>query len=342
MTIGSVRVLLVEDSPVALAMLRRCLESAPDIQVAGTARNGKEALQKIPMIQPHVICTDLVMDEMDGAELIQKTMARFPCPILVISQAVQEAKTVDRLKALGAVDVFPKPLAIEPSCDSVEALIQKVRVVAGVTVFTKPLSKKPPPPVLAPRSRTEPIEIVGIGLSTGGPGTMQFILSRLPRNYPVPILCTQHIAAGFLDDHVAWLNRYSRLTVSVAKEGEVPAAGRIYYAPESCHLGLTTSRRFWYDAAPPVRSHRPSATRMFEAIASAYGPRALCLLLTGMGNDGASGLLTLARAGGVTAAQDEASSVVFGMPKEAIAIGAAQHIIGLESIPQFLQDCVAP
>ena len=335
-----IKVFLVEDSPVVLSILQRLLEEAPGLQVVGTARNGVEALEKIPAAQPQIICTDLWMDRMDGMELIKRAMADYPCPILVISQAVQEAETVNRLKAIGAVDVFQKPAAIETAFEPAQALIQKIKVVSGVTVFTRPLKRRKDISAPLVKFRKAPVEVVTLGLSTGGPRTMQVILANLPRNFPVPILCTQHISTGFLESHIAWLNTQSKLKVKIAREGEKPLPGHVYYAPESYHLGLTPSGRFWYDPSPPLGSHRPSVTKMFEAIASVYGASALAMLLTGMGKDGASGLLQLAKAGSITAVQDEASSVVFGMPKEAIALGAAQHIVGLEAIPQFLKDQV--
>ena len=333
-----IKVLLVEDSPVVLCILQRLLDQTPDIQVVGTARNGEEALAQIPQLDPQVICTDLWMDKMDGIELIEQAMARYPRPILVISQAVQQVGTVERLKEMGVVDIFPKPSSADISFQPGMELIQKIKVVSGVTVFTKPIKHTVDPRSSVPPSSTSNIEIIGIGVSTGGPQTMRTILSSLPRNFSIPILCTQHIAQGFLADHVAWLNARSKLTVSIAQEGDRPMPSHVYYAPERFHLGLTPHGRFWYDPAPPIDSHRPSVTKMFDAIASNYGARALALLLTGMGKDGAAGLLSILKAGGVTAVQDEASSVVFGMPKEAIALGAAQHIIGLDSIPTFLQD----
>lgn len=335
-----IKVFLVEDSPVVLKILQRLLDATPGIQVVGTAMNGLEALEQLPRAKPDVICTDLWMDTMNGMDMIERAMAEYPCPILVISQAVQEAETVSHLKALGVVEVFQKPAAMETSFGATQDLIHKIKVVAGVTVFRKPAKRKTQTSHATIKPRTAPIEVVAIGISTGGPRTMQSILAELPRNFPVPIFCTQHISVGFLESHVAWLNAHSKLKVSIAKEGQIPTPGQVYYAPESYHLGLTPSGRFWFDSSPPVGNHRPSVTRMFEAIASVYGERALGLLLTGMGRDGATGLLSIARAGGVTAAQDEASSVVFGMPKEAIALGAAQHIIGLEMIPQFLQEWV--
>lgn len=190
------------------------------------------------------------------------------------------------------------------------------------------------------RDSDSAIKIIAIGVSTGGPSSMQLILSRLPRNFPVPILCTQHISPGFLSHHIDWLNTHCKLKVSIARDGEIPQPGRVYYAPEGFHLGLSPRGRIWYNPAPPLNYHCPSVTYMFEAIAQVYGSKSLGLLLTGMGRDGAAGLLSIHQVGGITAAQDEASSVIFGMPKEAIAQGAVQHILSLESIPAFLIDAV--
>lgn len=357
MAMSPIKVFLVEDSPIALRILKQLIAETDDLELIGTAHNGQEAQAHIRDLQPHVLCTDLWMDGVDGAQLVQWTMAHCPCPIVVLSEDGAKPEIANQLKELGALAVLGKPDSTSLNVWGQTQLISTIKLISGVMVFTKPLrsltlekssrSQKPQQRLEPQRrklvSTPHEIDIVAMGVSTGGPKTIPKVLQRLPKTFPVPIVCTQHISAGFLAQHIQWLNRISPLKISIAQEGEQPQPGHVYYAPESFHLGITKNKKFWYDPAPPVEHHRPSVTVMFEAIAQVYGARSLGLQLTGMGRDGAEGLAAIARAGGITAAQNEASSVVFGMPKEAIAIGAAQHILDLENIPQFLWErVVAP
>lgn len=422
-----IRVLLVEDSPVALIVLKRMLSSSPEILVVGEARTGKEALALIPQLQPQVICTDLHMPQMDGLEFTQEVMANFPRPILVISASVQAENTqnVFRLLQAGAVDVFPKPRgAIAANYESMrQELIGKIKILSGVAVFTLRRKKsttepnaastftpaKPPlekgsaavrvrestlvpqkqknspaenglgmgdqgkanslltsracaiardstpnvpppnvPPPTAPSAQKSTGEasfflanspgrrVLAIGASTGGPQALHAILSQLPADLPVPVLCVQHISEGFLQGLVDWLGSESRLAVKIASAGEWPKAGTVYFPPERLHLELDSQGRFSYSSAPPMSGHRPSVTVTFNSVAKYYGKAAVGVLLTGMGRDGADGMQAIASVGGLTIAQDEKTCVVFGMPKEAIALGAVHHILPINEIAPLL------
>lgn len=363
MTTAPIRVLLVEDSPVALTILKRILATDPEIQVVGVAHNGIEALELIPQVQPTVICTDLHMPKMSGLELIRRIMSEFPRPVLVISASVQEEdrQNVFQLLQAGALEVFPKPrtgLSSEYEQNK-QALINAIKVLAGVSVFTQRLRVVPPvassngnPPVYSNSTRPTstgssvlsggPVvdirlpRVVAIGASTGGPQALHTILRPLPATFPVPILCVQHISEGFLQGLVTWLNAECALKIAIAQPGELPKPGTVYFAPERHHLQLDSQGRFTYLAAPPVAGHCPSATVLFQAVAAYYRRSAIGILLTGMGRDGADGLLSLAESGSSTIVQDEASCVVFGMPKEAIALGAAQQILPLQDIAALL------
>lgn len=346
-----IRLLLVEDSPVALAILKRLLSEAPDIQVVGVARNGLEALELIPQVCPSLICTDLHMPKMNGLELTQAVMERYPCPILVVSASVQEEDTqnVFRILEAGALDIFPKPrtgLASEYEKAKTE-LISRIRVLSGVSVFTQ--HRRPgysPSPVAraSPASISDPAfsldirapRVLAIGASTGGPQALQTILQGLPKLFPVPVLCVQHISEGFLQGLVDWLDSKTPLSVTIARSGEVPQPGVVYFPPERHHLELDSGGRFTLSQSAPVAGHCPSVTVLFQSVATYYRRSAVGVLLTGMGRDGAEGLHSLALAGGVTIAQNEATSVVYGMPKEAIALGAAQHILPIQGIAPFL------
>ena len=348
MSPSPIKVLLVEDSPVAVEILQRILKSSPEVTVVGTARNGKEALGLIPKLEPNVICTDLHMANMNGLELTQQVMAKYPRPILVISNSVQadDSQNIFELLQAGAIDVFPKPVTGTLSdYDRVkESLITKIKVLAGVRVFTRPLRTAPPKPpiVQAPLAENtviqsiSSIKIVTIGASTGGPQALQKVLSPLPRDFPVPIICTQHISEGFLEGLVNWLALECSLKVKIATEGKSPFPGTVYFAPDGNHLELNSLGKFTYNTSGSVDGHCPSVTVMFQSAVKFYGKATLGILLTGMGRDGATGMKAIANAGGITIAQDEASSVVFGMPKEAIALGAAQYVLPVDNIAPIL------
>ncbi len=346
----AIRVFLVEDSPIALNILQQLLQSAPDIAVVGTAVTGKEALLKIPHCQPDVVCTDLYMKEMDGLELIRHLMARSPRPVLVISIAANEAQTVFELLQAGATDVFPKPSTGLMADYNREELINKIRVLSGVKVFTRPLTPRssvragiPPlsvPPTSVGQQRQQ-IAVVGIGASTGGPQAIAKILQQLPANFPVPILCTQHISVGFLSGLVAWLADETPLKVKIAQAGETPQPGVVYFAPDRCNLEVDHHRKIVLTSPVVGENHCPSVNVMLRSLAAFYGAAAVGVLLTGMGNDGAAGMVAIANAGGITIAQDEETSVIFGMPKEAIALGAVRYVLPIERVGATLTELVA-
>ena len=351
MTQSPVKVLLVEDSPVALEILQRLLKTSPEIQLVGTARDGKEALELIPKVQPQVICTDLHMKGMNGLELIQKVMVTHPLPILVISNSVQEddSRNIFELLQAGAIDVFPKPTTGQASdYEKVKtSLIAKIRVLSGVSVFTRspkqPTAVEVAKPIFSPLTMptkfdsTSAIKVVTIGASTGGPKALHKILASIPKNFPVPIICTQHISPGFLEGLVSWLGAESLVKVKIAQAGEWPLPGTVYFAPDGCHLAINSHGRFTFPALEAIDGHCPSVTVMFESVAKFYGRGTLGILLTGMGKDGAAGMQAIAQAGGITIAQDEQSCLVFGMPKEAIALGAVKHILSIQDIANFLK-----
>lgn len=339
-------VLLVEDSPVALEILERLLSSSPDIKVVGKARNGQEALDLIPKVQPKVICTDLHMKGMDGLEFTKQVMANDPRPILVISTSVQKehTHTIFELLQAGAVDVFPKPsTGLASDYEQVKRdLIGKIRVLSGVTVFTK----RQPPPVKAVdvhnlstsaiANVTRSIRAIAIGASTGGPQAIHKILSQLPANFPLPIICTQHISQGFLQGLVDWLDSECKVKVRIAQIGESPLAGTVYFAPDRSHLEIDAQGKFIYSSSLPVDGHCPSVTVTFKSMAKFYGRSTAGVLLTGMGRDGAEGMQAIAQVGGMTIAQDEKTCIVFGMPKEAIALNAVQQVLPIQEIAPVL------
>lgn len=342
-----IRVLIVEDSSVFQTVLKNILSSSPEIEVAGIANNGVEGLALIPKLQPDVICTDFYMPKMGGLEFTQQVMTQYPRPILVISVSVQpeQRHRIFELLEAGAVDIFPKPRSGLNSDVQLnqKMLINKIKILAGVKVFRKrasrpnaqsnPLPDKSQPLVTNSASG---IKIVAIGTSTGGPQALQTIFEGLPANFPVPIVCVQHISHGFLDGLIQWLSATCPLSLTIATNGTTPQPGTIYFPTEGKHLELDSQRQFVYSDAPPVGGHRPAVNVTFKSVAGIYGREAIAVLLTGMGKDGAEGMQMIRQAGGFTIAQDQATSVIFGMPKEAIEMGAVKQILPIQKIAPFL------
>lgn len=339
-----ITVLLVDDSPVVLTVLKRILAPCADIEVVGTARDGREALELIPKLSPRVICTDLHMPVMDGLELTREVMDRFPTPILVVSVSVKDnVVNVFKLLEAGAVDVFPKPQGVLEGdyYDQRNELAQKIRILAGVSVVRRRRRiEAPSPPPLKGEPAVFP-RIVVIGASTGGPVALQRVLSALPSSFPLPIVCVQHISDGFLQGLVEWLGSVCDLKVGIAQEGWQPLPGTVYFPPEGMHLLFDAEGRFRYSREQSVNGHRPSVSMTFESAANIYGDAAIGVLLTGMGNDGADGMKAIHDAGGTTIAQDEKSSVVYGMPKQAIELGAAREVAPLEEIASLIMSYAA-
>ncbi len=369
----TIRVLLVEDSPLAIVVLKRILNSSEQIEVVGEAGTGLEALKLIPKVQPDVICTDLHMPHMNGLELTSKVMALYPRPILVISVSVQQEDTdqIFELLDAGAVDIFPKPSAAMAKDNQLlqQELINKIKILSGVKVFTKNrksilgkqkqgsfgkgklpemdysnnqnqisgVSQTGNPAALSSNYSSKP-RIVVIGASTGGPQALNGVFTQLPSNFPLPIICVQHISLGFLQGFIDWLASNCPLPVHIAQPGDIPQPRRIYFAPEQQHLEFDAMGRFICSDSEPLEGHRPSVTVTFESVAKFYGKATVGILLTGMGRDGATGMQTIAEVGGLTIAQDEATSLVFGMPKEAIALGAAKEVLPIDAIAPRLRE----
>ncbi len=344
-----IRVLIVDDSPLARTVLTRMINAAPDMEVVGSAVNGEEALALIPSLQPKVVCTDLHMPKMDGLQLTREIMVRHPLPILVVSVSVHQddnTQNIFELLEAGAVDVFPKPRGgLESAGEGLtQDLAAKIRILSGVVPIRRHrsrLSEVPEAVWQPPLKRSLVMEptvpsLVAIGASTGGPQALLTIFSALPSQFPLPILCVQHISQGFLEEMVSWLNLHTPLLVQIAQEGKRPMAGGIYFPPENKHLTLDDRGCFLMDGGVQTDTHRPAVDATFFSVARVYQGKAIGVLLTGMGRDGADGLLAISRAQGMTIAQDEESCVVFGMPKQAIDLGGVSKILPVTSIAREL------
>lgn len=338
-----IKVLVVDDSAVAREFLVHLIGRAPGMTVVGTARDGVEAVQAVERLRPDIITMDIVMPRMGGPEAIEQIMQTTPTPIVVVTgnTITEEVRATFDSLASGALAILPRPHAMDtPEHEpSAEHLLQTLRLMSEVKVVRR--IRRGPARVPARRLgevQRQAVRVVAIGASTGGPSVLKTILGELRREFPAPVLVVQHIAAGFVDGLVNWLHDTAPMPVKIAVAGELLAPGRIYVAPDGAHLGV--DRQECVTLTPPGRATPgalcPSATHLFETVADVFGAQAVGVLLTGMGRDGAEGLLKLKRAGAITIAQDKESSVIHGMPGEAIALGAADFILPPPRIAELL------
>jgi two-component system, chemotaxis family, protein-glutamate methylesterase/glutaminase len=336
-----VRVLVVEDSATVRERLVETLTADPDIELVGVAEDGKQAVELTLLRRPDVITMDMMMPVMSGLAATEYIMAHRPTPILIVSASVNRGelfKIYDALAA-GAVDVLEKPAGDGFDGDWERRLLSAVKLVARIRVITHPRARLQPGRCAssaepAPRLRSGPsLRVVGIGASTGGPGAVAEVLRSLPSRFDTPILVVVHMNAPFETAFTDWLDAQIARPVIRAHSGLAVAAlcGRVAVAPGGRHLLVREGRLILTDDAER-HSCRPSVDVLFESIATEYGGDSAACLLTGMGRDGAQGLLKIRQAGGLTIAQDEDSSVIYGMPREAAALGAACHVLPLGEI----------
>jgi two-component system chemotaxis response regulator CheB len=330
-----IRVLVADDSPTARALLVAMLAADPELEVAGEAADGLQAVEAATRLRPDVITMDIQMPNLDGIGATRQIMAVAPAPIVIVSglDVREVAISLEALRA-GAVALFPKPSG--PGATDFERHAADLR--ATVKTMSRVRLARPRPP-LAPavprRAPRPPAEVVAIAASTGGPGALHRILAALPATFPAPILVVQHIAEGFAEGLARWLGGATPLGVRVAASGEPLRAGTVYVAPDHAHLGVAEGRIALSDA-PAVEGFRPSGSVLFESVARSYGSGACAAILTGIGRDGVAGLRAVRAAGGRILAQDETTSVVFGMPGAALAEGLADELVPLDGFAQRL------
>lgn len=336
-----IRVLVVEDSLTVRKRLVEVLGADPALEVVGEAGDGKRGIELCQRLRPDVITLDMILPVMSGVAATEYIMAHCPTPILIVSASTNRGelfKTYDALAA-GAVDVLEKPVGDEIADDWERQLTSTVKLVSRIKVITHPRGRlgsqtRYGTPAQEPshgREAGSRTRLVAIGASTGGPGAVLEILRALPSRFPLPILLVIHIGAPFAAAFGEWLDGQVALRVTCGKDGEpLPPLGdgRVVLAPADYHL-LVRGGRLWLSDEPERHSCRPSVDVLFESVAREIGPAAAACVLTGMGRDGAQGLLAVRRAGGLTLAQDEATSVVFGMPQEAIRLDAARRVLPL-------------
>jgi two-component system, chemotaxis family, protein-glutamate methylesterase/glutaminase len=346
---SATRVLVVEDSLTIRKHLVELFTNTEGFEVVGEADNGKTGIELCERLRPDVITMDMMLPVMTGVAATEYIMAYCPTPILIVSASTNRGelfKTYDALAA-GAVDVLEKPTGTPDQGWEAE-LLSAVRMVARIRVITHPrarLARMGRPREtdfrvtdLAPRD----YRLIAVGASTGGPGAVLSLLGGLPRGFNIPILLLIHISESFGAALAEWLADQTGFSVRYASDGErLPQRGTsgILMAPPGRHLEVR-GRRLVLTSGPERHSCRPSVDVLFESIAREAGPEAIGCLLTGMGKDGAAGLLQIRQSGGLTIAQDEKTSVVFGMPGEAVKLGAAAHVLALDDIAPFLRRSI--
>jgi two-component system chemotaxis response regulator CheB len=329
-----IRVLVADDSELFRELLSRAVSGDPVFEVAGVAADGEEAAAMARRLRPDVITMDLNMPDSDGYSGIARIMADTPTPILVLTANPTEAVGFKAL-SLGALDILEKPQVDTDLEEYGQLLRSRLRLLAGVKVI-RHLRGLRGKRVAAPRPAAS-VEVVVVGASLGGPRALATLLRKLPRDFPAPIAVVQHIADGFTEGLASWLAQETPLEVAEARDYEPLRPGRVLLAPSGRHLVLSPGAAHLSDG-PPVETFKPSVTPLFASAARHYGRRCCGVLLTGMGRDGAEGLKAIKDAGGPTVVQDEATSAVFGMPRAAIELGAADRVLALDDIPRVLVE----
>ncbi|WIG93594.1 chemotaxis-specific protein-glutamate methyltransferase CheB [Myxococcus sp. SDU36] len=337
------RILVAEDSPTARRLLVEIVRADPALTVVGEAKDGVEAVELAQRLRPSLVTMDIQMPRMDGLEATRRIMTEVPTPVVVVSTLVErDIQTSMAALRAGALAVLQKPLGPESldfDADS-RRLRDTLKAMAEVKVVRRwpdraaaptPVPTMPAPPV----SPTRP-GVVALAASTGGPAALYRLLSELPATFPVPLLVVQHIAIGFSEGLAQWLRTAGPLSVKVAEDGEPLLPGHVYLAPDDRHLGVRGEGRAEVSRAAPVNGFRPSATWMFRSVARAYGSASLAVILTGMGQDGLEGVRELHGAGGHILAQDEQSSVVYGMPGVVVGANLAHEVVALPDLASRL------
>lgn len=344
-----IRILIAEDSNVVALLLKAIFSKEADMEVIGHARNGREAVEMTQALKPSLVTMDIRMPVLDGFEATREIMSGTVTPIVVISSSVDddELRTTFRAIEEGALAVIEKPRGVgHPDFELIRSeLVNTVRAMAEVKLVRRLPRRQAFPtaamPVVPDAVAFQRFELVALGCSTGGPQALHALLAGLPADFPLPIVVVQHISPGFIGGMATWLADQCPLAVKLAEEGELLQRGTVYLAPDGRHLLVKRvghDLRVSLDSGAAVNLFRPSATPFLQSVAQVCGNKAIAGVLSGMGADGACGLLEVRHAGGHTFVQDPDSCVVAGMPNSAIAMNAVDKIVGLENLAPYLQQ----
>ena len=342
-----IRVLLADDSLLTRAVLCDLLARDPGIQIIAEVGDGRAAVEQTALLKPDLVIMDVMMPVMDGIEATAEIMASSPVPILMLSANTDPNDSRSAFSAirLGALDVMAKPAGITTDAFAALAdqLIAKVRSLSRIRVMHHFRPRRPAStPVAVPHPVAGKRRILAIGASTGGPKVVVQLLKELPADFAATVLIVQHIADGFAPGFAEWLDRETALPVALARDGDALSPGQVLVAPNGVHLTISGARRVALVGSAPLHNCRPAVDALFQSLAAAHlGRETVGVILTGMGNDGAAGLLALRQQGAFTVAQDEASCAVFGMPKVAIECGAVDQVLPLGEMVRAVQPLFA-
>ena len=360
---NKIKVLVVDDSALMRSLISKMIETQEDMTVVGTAMNGKFALNKIPVLNPDIIILDLEMPEMNGIEFLKERNQRgINTPVIILSSIAEKgAKITFEALSNGASDFITKPSgSVSHNITDVSAqLTSLIRVYTGrrerphreepkeeikekVVIPVKPAH--PEIKEIPSNRSTGRIDIVAIGISTGGPNAIRVLLSEVKEDFKVPILIVQHMPEGFTAEFAKSLKRVCPLDVKEAEDNDLIIPGRVLIAPGNKHMKIEKKRLgnvAVLNSNETVNGHRPSAGVLFNSVAETYGDRSMGVIMTGMGRDGSAEIGNIVKAGGYTIAQDEKSSVVFGMPRVAIELGNINKILPLDNMVKFITDYIS-
>src|SRR3989338_2051502 len=340
-----INVLIVDDSSLLAELLQDIISSDPQMHVVGIAKNGREAIEKVKIFKPDVITMDICMDVLDGVEATKQIMSENPTPILIVTSSIshENSEKIFHAFSYGALDVFDKA-RIEFKDDQVsrDQLIHQVKYLSGIAVRPYGFLKNPAVRKQGdfPKWQKASDKIVVIVASTGGPQAILRILKNFDTDFPCGILIVQHISKGFEENFMHWLNDECAIEVRIPENNEVIRPAVAYIAPNDKHLCVNAKRMIELASGPAVGGFRPSGNILLKSVAEVYGKAAVGVILTGMGKDGAEGMMAIKKKHGATIAQDEESSLIFGMPKAAIEMEPVNQVLPLEMIHEAILRCL--
>ena len=346
-----IRVVVVDDSAYVRKVVREILSRSPFIEVVGAARDGREALDLVEELKPDVVTCDLIMPELDGVGFVREQMKRRPVPIIIMSIANETAEAALTALDLGAIDFVQKPtaLASEKIFEVSSELIEKVKAAGQISLNKIPALSAPESPTKSETAQTKiagnhSVDLVVIGISTGGPQALKRLIPQLPQDFPVPIVMVMHMPVGYTEMYAAKLNEQANVEVREAAEGDELKPGRAFLAPAGRHLSLKREESgrvvVHLDSRPFNTLHKPSVDVLFQSAADVFGNRVLGVVMTGMGSDGKQGAAWIKAQGGLIFTEAESSCVVYGMPGAVMEAGLSDRSVPLEQMARAISEVV--